>query len=545
MRRPWSLRARLVAATIGLLAVVSAVIATVTTIALSSYLYDQLDHQLAATAARSAGPGAPTDGVSFLAQPGQPIGTIGGLVDANGEITDAAVSREPGGPGPADPADRLTTLDEDQIAALEKVEGSAKPSTVEVPGLGEYRVVTLDSPHGASVLVGLPTAQVAGTVDTLIVVESLVAGTGLLAAGIAAAVAVRLALRPLRRVAATASRVSELPLSSGEVSLTERVPDADPRTEVGQVGTALNRLLGHVGAALKARHDSETRVRRFVADASHELRTPLASIRGYAELTRRGHESIGPDTRHALGRIESESTRMTGLVEDLLLLARLDSGRPLAMTDVDLSALLVDTFSDAQAAETNASSPEPLAAGADGAVPTEADDAAGSAEPLAAAAAADEEAAGSAASGPATPSDAAANSSSSSGPAAAAGHRWVLELPDEPVTVRADRDRLHQVLANILANARVHTPAGTTVTGRVEHVDAGAVVVIRDDGPGIPPHLLPQVFQRFTRGDSSRSRASGSTGLGLAIVEAVIGAHDGEVSIDSEPGATTVRITLP
>ena len=268
---------------------------------------------------------------------------------------------------------------------------------------------------------------------------------------------VGVALRPLRRVAATATRVSELPLHSGEVALFERVPDAeaDPRTEVGQVGAALNRMLGHVGSALDARQKSEMRVRQFVADASHELRTPLASIRGYAELTRRGREDAGPDTRHALGRIESEAERMTGMVEDLLLLARLDAGRPLSYESTDLSPLVIDAVSDARAAAGR----RPGIAG-----PT---------------------------------------------------HHWRLELPEVPATVRADPTRIQQVLVNLLANARTHTPPGTTVTVRVREARRGlpwVTLEVQDDGPGIPAELQPHVFERFARGDASRSRHAGSTG---------------------------------
>src|SRR5207248_2698936 len=157
-------------------------------------------------------------------------------------------------------------------------------------------------------------------------------------AGLIGAYTIRSNLRPLRRVAATASRVAELPLDRGEVALSVRVPDVDtdPRTEVGQVGAALNRMLGHVADALAARQASETRVRHFVADASHELRTPLAAIRGYAELTRRVSDAVPPDVAHAMRRVESETTRMPALVEDMLLLARLDAGRPLAPEPVDL-----------------------------------------------------------------------------------------------------------------------------------------------------------------------------------------------------------------
>ena len=217
------------------------------------------------------------------------------------------------------------------------------------------------------------------------------------------------------RVAATAARVAELPLDRGEVALSERVPEADtdPRTEVGQVGAALNRMLDHVAAALAARQASETRVRQFVADASHELRTPLAAIRGYAELTRRGRDAVPPDVAHALGRVESESARMTDAGRGPAA-AGPAGRRPAAgpATEVDLSALVVDAVSDAHAA-----GPE---------------------------------------------------------------HRWRLDLPDEAATVRGDAARLHQVLANLLANARTHTPPGTTVTGsRSAHGDRAVLTVDR------------------------------------------------------------------
>jgi two-component system OmpR family sensor kinase len=290
---------------------------------------------------------------------------------------------------------------------------------------------------------------------------------------------VRITLRPLRRIAATASRVSELPLDRGEVALSVRVPetDTDARTEAGQVGAALNRMLGHVAAALSARQASEMRVRQFVADASHELRTPLTAIRGYAELARRVQDRIPADIAHSVSRVESESGRMTILVDDMLLLARLDSGRPLAQEPVDLSRLLVDAVTDAHAA----------------------------------------------------------------GP----DHTWKIDLPDELVVVTGDGARLHQVVANLLANARTHTPPGTVVMVTLATEDGDVVLTVSDDGPGIPPNLLPDIFERFARGDTSRSRAAGSTGLGLAIVAAVIEAHHGIVTADSEPGRTTFTVRLP
>jgi two-component system, OmpR family, sensor kinase len=306
---------------------------------------------------------------------------------------------------------------------------------------------------------------------------------GLLAAAVAGVLVVRRTLRPLERVAATATRVTELPLASGEVSLAERVPetDTDPRTEVGRVGTAMNRLLDHVEESLHARQASETQVRQFVADASHELRTPLASIRGYAEFFHRqqadGRPPTQDDVAHMLRRVEAESLRMSALVDDLLLLARLDAGRDLELGEVDLTVLVLDAVSDARVA----------------------------------------------------------------GP----GHRWEVGVPPVAVLLSGDAARLHQVVANLLANVRTHTPEGTTATVRLTVEGGTAVLEVTDDGPGIPEQQQPQVFERFARGDASRSRAAGSTGLGLAIVAAVVAAHDGSVAVRSRPGETVFTVRLP
>ncbi|MFH8664901.1 sensor histidine kinase [Streptomyces anulatus] len=507
LRRPWTLRTRLVVSAVSLIAVVAAVIGSVTAIAFHSYMYGKLDDQLHSVAERAQRPPGPgplpqalraAGPLGFVGGGGQPLGTFGALLGEDGDVTASKVVEDSG----LRAQESAKPLTGEQRSALEE----AAPGTgegarsIDLPGLGGYRVEAATTIEGYTVLVGIPSAEVSGALTTLIVVEVCVTAAGLLAASIAGTMLVGVALRPLRRVAATATRVSELPLHSGEVALLERVPDAeaDPRTEVGQVGAALNRMLGHVGSALTVRQESETRVRQFVADASHELRTPLASIRGYAELTRRATgspEAPEPDpvTRHALGRIESEADRMTGLVEDLLLLARLDSGRPLSYGSTDLLPLVVDAISDARAADQGA-------------------------------------------------------------PGQDARHRWRLELPAEPVTVRADPDRFQQVLVNLLANARTHTPPGTTVTVAVRPpVRAGGPVMLEvgDDGPGIPAELLPHVFERFARGDASRSRgagtgtATGSTGLGLAIVQAVVSAHGGRVRVDSEPGRTVFVIELP
>ncbi|MEU9732459.1 HAMP domain-containing sensor histidine kinase [Streptomyces sp. NPDC048002] len=502
--QPRTLRTRLVVASVVLIAVVCAVIGTVTTLALRSHLYTQLDERLTEVVGRTAGFGGPPGGdpgKGGAADQDNGVAKENGVAKDNGFTIDELVTR---GPQPkrtvvaevqngsitaakVGEADENSTdisgmvandLSESQIQALNSVPQDGRKHTVDLGGLGEYRVEYKDGVNG-SYYVAVPTEEVDSTLNTLILIEVSVTAAGLIAASLAGFVIVGVATRPLRKVAATATRVSELPLHTGEVNLSERVPESecDPHTEVGKVGAALNRMLDHVHGALHSRQQSEMRVRQFVADASHELRTPLASIRGYAELTRRGREDVGPDTKHALGRIESEAGRMTLLVEDLLLLARLDAGRPLQFEQTDLVPLVVDTISDARAA------------GRD--------------------------------------------------------HNWRLDLPDEPALVSADAARLQQVLVNLLANARTHTEPGTTVTARVQRRGPWLCVDVEDDGQGIPAELLPHVFERFARGDTSRSRSSGSTGLGLAIVQAVATAHGGAVTVDSVPGRTVFTVHLP
>ena len=220
---------------------------------------------------------------------------------------------------------------------------------VDIGQPSDYRVLATKYPETAVVVTGLPTSDVDDTVASLLVTEALLFLLAIVAAAGIGTVVVRRQLRPLREVAATAHAVSELPLASGAIALEERVPEhlTDERTEVGQVGSALNTLLEHVEASLGARHSSEQQVRQFVADASHELRTPLTTIAGYTELARsRPDDKAAADT--ALAKVEEESGRMTALVEDLLLLARLDSGRPLASEPVDLTRLLVEAVSDAR-----------------------------------------------------------------------------------------------------------------------------------------------------------------------------------------------------
>ncbi|CAO5258013.1 sensor histidine kinase [Frankia sp. AgKG'84/4] len=535
----WPLRTRLIALLMALLATVSMAIVFVTAVALRGVLLDQLDHRLMETSGRwvrvlnldgpSVGVLPPNGGLgSNPSSPGQGSGSGSGAgygYGTNGYGTrtslqttaTAATTATPTstavttlysgsasalldrffGPGVElgtvaaviddtgtyaeyiDSVDSAQPLTAAQNATVASVPADGSPHTRTL-GSDEYRIFAFPTPDSRLTLVtALPMKQVNATLTRMALVSGVVALVGVAFAAVAGTVILRVTLRPLRRVAATASRVVELPLDRGEVALSVRVPevDTDPRTEVGQVGAALNRMLGHIGGALEARHASEMRMRQFLADVSHELRTPLAAISGYAELTRRTHEPVPPDVTYAMSRVESESARMTALVSDLLLLARIDSGRPLEHEPVDISRLVVDAVSDAHVA-----APE---------------------------------------------------------------HRFALDLPEEPVTVTGDSARLHQVLANLLANARTHTPPGTKVTASLSLADGEVVVGVVDEGPGIAPELLPQVFERFARGDSSRSRAAGSTGLGLAIVSAVVEAHHGRVEAQSQPGRTAFIVRLP
>jgi two-component system OmpR family sensor kinase len=232
-----------------------------------------------------------------------------------------------------------------------------------------------------------------------------------------------------------------------------------------------------VSGALHARQESEMKVRQFVADASHELRTPLTAIRGYTDMLKMT-EKLSPQGTESLGRVETQSLRMSRLVEDLLTLARLDEGQPLKLAPVDLTQLVVETVSDQKVI--------------------------------------------------------------------APDHQWRLDLPEEPVEVKADGARLHQVMVNLLSNARKHTDPGTTITTGVSRSATGeAVITVTDTGPGVSPDLQKKVFARFTRADKARTGTEGSTGLGLSIVQAIVDAHGGSVELSSRPGRTEFAVYLP
>ena len=467
-----SLRARLVLVMVAVLLVSGAVVAAVTTLSLRHFLMNRLDQQLAAAGERySLSLEHPTDSDSdersFETVVGQEAGTLGartkgGVVTAIGVV------------GAGDDYPNVTDADRAVVAGLT---ATAHPRTIDLPGFGPYRVSVQAGADGDLLITGLPARPVNEVVERLIAVELAVLTFAVVLSSIAAAICVRLSLRPLTRVAATATRVSDIPLASGEVSLPERVPNPSPGTEVGQVTTAFNHMLEHVESALASRQASERRLRRFVADASHELRTPVAVVRSHAEFAQRTGGDLPEPVTRALSRIGSESDRMGHLVDELLLLARLDAGRPLQSEPVDLTRLVIETVSDARVA------------GAD--------------------------------------------------------HRWQLDLPDESVVVAGDEHTLHQTLANLLANARLHTPPGTQVTATLRTDKDFVELEVADNGPGIPDDIQQSLFERFVRGDTARGHANGSTGLGLSICEAIVKAHGGAITVRSKPGATAFTVTLP
>ena len=340
----------------------------------------------------------------------------------------------------------------------------------------QWRAVSVRGPHGLTT-VAIDLSDVQNTLSSLVWLQFGIGVAVLLVVGLAGFAMVQRSLRPLVEVEQTAATIA-----SGQ--LDRRVPERDPRTEVGRLSLALNGMLAQIQQALassessaeKAR-SSEERMRRFITDASHELRTPLTTIRGFAELYRQG---AARDVAMLLSRIENEAGRMGLLVDDLLLLARLDVQRPLEHNRVDLLALASDAVHDGQAMDPK--------------------------------------------------------------------RTITLEVFDGPGTpeVLGDEPRIRQVLSNLIANALQHTPASADVTVRVGTVGDDAVLEVADKGPGMSQQDASRVFERFYRTDSSRARASGGTGLGLSIVESLVRAHGGVVGVTTAPGeGCCFRVTLP
>ena len=481
--RSWSLLRQLVVGVSAVVMVVLVTVGTMSVVSLRASVLGIIDTQLTGAAdggissmnkyRSSPGPGGelPAPGTMkplthFI---GQAPGNVVALIQ-NGKVVDSAFF----GDGEARKAPQAAV---DTIAGLSW--SDPEPRTIELPGLGWYRMVGRPGDGDEILVTGVSRAPAWDAMVRETAIVSGMTAIALVVTALSTIAMVRFALRPLRRVAATAAEVASLPLDRDNHAITPRVPpgDTDPRTEVGLVGDTLNRLLDHVEGALSAVAASDRRMRQFITDASHELRTPLAAIHGYAELTRQDAAVLPETTEYSLARIESETRRMNSLVADLLLLARLDEGQDLDMAAVDVTELLADAVNDI-----TVSAPQ---------------------------------------------------------------HRWRLELPGHPVWVRGDRARLHQTLSNLLYNARVHTPDGTSVTAGIVVTDGYAELTVADDGPGIPDELLGHLFERFVRADKARARDAGSFGLGLSIAASIIEAHGGSITARSAPGATVFVIRLP
>jgi two-component system OmpR family sensor kinase len=384
-----------------------------------------------------------------------------------------------------------------------------------------YRIRVSYLPDGEGTLV-LATSEQAVS-NTMVRIGEIEVVTWLLAltfVGLMTSRRIRRQLRPFERM-------GDQIVAIGSGELDQRVEPADPRSELGRVGYSVNLMLTRLEHAFKEQRGSENRLRRFVADASHELRTPLASIRGYAELFRRGAASRPEDLALAMHRIESEATRMGVLVDELLLLARLDSGRPLERTVVDLSALIVDAARDSMAADPR--------------WPVEAVTAVGAARAFGETAVTAQTAAD---------GEAVETAAAETGDAATA--ETTEPTATTPVHVIGDVDRLRQVLANLLANVRAHTPPGTPATISARWEADSAVIEVADAGPGLTGQQQAMVFERFYRGDASRGRGgeggeqTGGSGLGLSIVASVAEAHGGRARVEAAPGAGCVfSVTLP
>ncbi|MET4542385.1 two-component system OmpR family sensor kinase [Arthrobacter bambusae] len=471
----WHLRTRLVLVAMALLVAICGAVGVVSYASMDMVFNRQLDRQLEQASSRandfgrppSSFPSSPSGKPDPLEARGQAAGTLNARIDGSTVRSSGLINAQ----------GKRVSLSADDEQVLLTLPKDNRPVDRSLSN-GDYRLVAVET-NGDVIVTGLPLADKQSAEASLVWTMVLVSLGGLIIIGLAGTVIIRRTMRPLEQLSEVATKVSRLPLDAGEVALAVRVPPsaAHPGTEVGSVGHALNQMLNNVSNALEARQESETKVRQFVADASHELRTPLTAIRGYTELLRMT-ENFTDDGRKSLARVQSQSERMTTLVEDLLLLARLDEGQPVKVTDVDLTQLVIETVSDEKVM--------------------------------------------------------------------APDHIWQLQLPDEPVTVRGDATQLHQVLANLLSNARKHTDAGTTVvTGVMLSADGSAVVTVTDNGPGIPEDFQGRIFSRFARADAARSGSEGTSGLGLSIVESIVEAHGGSVEVTSRPGRTEFALRLP
>jgi two-component system, OmpR family, sensor kinase len=458
--RRLSLRTRLV---LGLLVLATAglVAADIATYkSQESFLFDQTDstlqadHQLAEQFASSGrnGPGQHDLPPGFVVETRNP--KTGTLITSN-------IGRVPGTTAPSLP--RLPANISLKPATREEPDALSYFTAPAEKDGGRYRIrASLDPGSNSLLIFGVPLHDVDETLHRLFLIELFVTLAVLAALAVLALWVVRLGLRPLEAIGRTADRIA-----AGDLS--HRVERADATTEVGRLGLALNAMLGRI-------EESDIRLRRFVADASHELRTPLAAVRAYAELFRRGAAARPDDLERAMSGISRESERMSLLVDDLLLLARLDEGRPLERSPVDLREVVGEAVETARTVE------------------------------------------------PDRP----------------------INLDTTEAVVLGDHERLRQIVDNLLGNVRSHTPPASPVHVRVTRSGGTAVIEVEDTGPGLREGEAEEVFERFHRGDPSRSRSSGGVGLGLSIVAAVAAAHGGSASVRSIPGeGSTFCITLP
>jgi two-component system, OmpR family, sensor kinase len=462
-----SLRARLLIVTVVLVASGLLVANLATYRYLSGFLLRRVDQQLA-TAVPDAGvafapPSGPGDHPPGL--PGVAYGTYVAVLDGSGKTVVQRFLGPEGSP-PNLPAQLpMWSPGDSAPITVRSLDGSTRYRVL----ANEVRFTQNGQPASGTIVVAIPLTELHVTLRHLMGVEFLVSAIVLLVVAGLALWLVRIGLQPLEGMGRTADAIA-----GGD--LTRRVEPADDRTEVGRLGIALNTMLARIEAAFEQRRRSEERLRRFVADASHELRTPLTSIRGYAELFRRGADTRPEDLAKSMSNIESEASRMGVLVDDLLLLARLDQGRPLEREPLDLAAVASDAVESARAIEPD---------------------------------------------------------------------RTIELVADDPVRIVGDASRLRQVMDNLLDNARVHAP-GSPVRVEVSVHGEEALLRIGDQGPGLDPEVEGRIFERFMRGDPSRSRGTGGVGLGLSIVQAIVAAHGGDVMASSGEGRGTVfEVRLP
>ena len=456
-----SLRARLllVLAALSIVGLLAADVATYTSE--RSFLTSRLDRTATAIAHSVEARGIDHD---TLEQAGQTApGVYFGAVSSSGTVEWLPARGFPGQNVPPQPR-----LSRGQAAkALEE-----QNFTIGSLGSTHYRAHFEVFPNGSKLIVAAPLDEVDASLHHLLLIELLVS-LGVVAAIVGLGLwLVRLSLRPLVRIEQTAGAIA-----GGDLS--RRIEEANERTEVGRLSSALNAMLGQIEQAFAERTASEQRLRRFVGDASHELRTPLASVQAYAELFERGARDRPEDLARAMAGIEREAQRMGVLVDDLLLLARLDQGRPLERTEVDLTEVAREAVDVARVLE------------------------------------------------PDRPIE--------------------LEAP-EPVVVEGDPERLRQVIDNLLANVRAHTAPSTAAKITVARDDGSVLLEVADEGPGLTDEQAERVFERFYRGESSRTRTEGGTGtgLGLAIVAAIAHAHQGSVTVDRRNGTgVAFRVSLP